>query len=168
MRSGWCRDTAGISGDAAVAWLGPCAVPTVHLVDCEDAAAGAHIAARQMLHVIVEVHEKDLERAVLRQRLLVSMLAELLRGAFGAPVQRDGDDLFVNGRKLTVSIATNSPVSTLVHLGINVDAAGAPVPAIGLNELGISPRRLAERLLEWLAREHAGVRRACRKVRPVE
>jgi len=52
---------------------------------------------------------------------------------------RRGDDIYVNGRKLSISIATVSPVSVKIHIGINVEAKGIPkgVDAIGLKELGI-------------------------------
>lgn len=167
LRSGWLREMTGIEGDLAAAWLGPCDVPTEHLVDLEDARAGAIIRARLMLHIIVEVREKDLERAVLRQRLLAATLAGILCKTYAIQVRRDGDDLFINERKLTVSIATTSPHSTLIHLGVNVDPEGAPVPAIGLKELDIDPLPLVRTLLKDFVAEHSGIRHAVTKVRPV-
>ena len=168
LRSAWAAEISGIQGDVTVAWLGPCSVPTEHLVDLEDAASGAEIRARLMLHFIIEVFENDLERAVLRQRLTVAALGEMLRHEHRITTVRDGDDLFVSGRKLTVSIATSSPVSTLIHLGVNVDPGGAPVPAVGLEELEVDPRPLADALLKRIVDEHNGVRHATSKVRPVQ
>ena len=74
---------------------------------------------------------------MLRQRLLISIIKELLeeRGVF---VVRNGDDLMINGRKLSVSIATKSITSVLIHTGLNIISEGAPVKASGLtSELGI-------------------------------
>lgn len=174
LRSGWAARLAGIEGDVVVAWLGECVVPTEHLVDLEDAAKGEHLKARLMLHLIIEAAGPDLEKAVLWQRLLVSILASLLAEKHGVKVLRDGNDLYVPGakggapsRKLTVSVATTSPVSALIHLGINVDPSGAPVAAIGLAELGIEPKGLGRELLARFTGEHRSIRHACGKVRRV-
>jgi hypothetical protein len=68
----------------------------------------------------------------------MSIIKELLeeRGIF---VVRNGDDLLINDRKLSVSIATKSITSVLIHTGLNILSEGAPVKASGLqSELGIS------------------------------
>lgn len=168
LRSHWILDAFGQFGDAVCAFLGPCEVSTDHLVDLADVREGAIIRARLMLHFIAEWFEADLERTVLRQRLLVALAADLLRDScVAAPVRRSGDDLFVAKRKLSVSIATASPVSTLVHFGINVDPQGAPVSAIGLAELGLEPLAFACELMSRFVAELDGVRRARVKVRGV-
>ena len=52
---------------------------------------------------------------------------------------RKGDDLIVDGGKLSVSIATKSTTSILIHTGLNILSEGAPVKASGLtSELGIT------------------------------
>ena len=53
--------------------------------------------------------------------------AETVHRMSGKLPTRKGDDLFLGEGKLSVSIATASPVSTLIHLGVNEDASGAPV-----------------------------------------
>jgi hypothetical protein len=80
---------------------------------------------------------------------------------------RSGDDLFVHGRKLTVAICTCSPVSLLFHFGVNVDPGGAPVAAIGLEELGIDAKSFALAVIERYARECESIELALRKVRGV-
>ena len=169
LRSHWLRETFGLTGDAIAAFLGPCEVAPQDMVDLDDTLAGGGIRAALMLHFIAEHFDTDLERAVLRQRLLVALACEALREAV-APAHRGaltrrGDDLFVGERKLTVSIATASPVSTLIHLGINVDPAGAPVAAVGLAEMGADATALARNLMKAYARELAGVSAARCKVR---
>jgi len=168
LRSGWIEQRFGISGDAVVAFLGPCKVLTEHLVDREDQRAGATIIAAQMLHLIAEQEPPDISVAVLRQRLLVALTAELLhqRGV-GEGLRRYGDDIFIAERKLTVSIATTSPTTGLIHLGTNVDPTGAPVPAIGLVELGVDSADLATALLDAYVEEMAGAAHAQGKVRTV-
>lgn len=147
LRSHWLNEVANIQGDAIVAFAGPCQVPVEHLVDQKDVRRGVGISAAQMLHFISEQFETDLVKATLRQRLLVCLATEIINSRQQVEVQRQGDDLFVGERKLSVSIATVSPVSTLIHLGLNIDPTGAPVPAIGLAELGLSPPDIAEQIM---------------------
>jgi hypothetical protein len=169
LRSGWIRESFGLQGEALVAWLGPCHVATGDLVDLEDVAAGAEIHAALMLHFLAEHPGDELVVTVCRQRLLVAEAAEILRElAPGIALDRLGDDLYTGNRKLSVSIATRSPVSGLIHFGVNVDPAGAPVPAVGLAELGVDPVAFAGRLLDAYAEEMAGLEQACHKVRGVE
>ena len=125
-----------------------------------------------MLHFIAEHSDGDLERTALRQRLLVACAREALEeGWHLSGFARDGDDLFVTHpgerRKLTVSIATRSKSkgTGLVHLGVNVDPGGAPVPAVGLGELRVEPGRLAEDVMARYSRETASAAHAAGKVR---
>ena len=166
--------SASLVGDSIVAFVGACNVRPECMVDVADLADGCKIASREMLHFIVEHFDADLERAVLRQRLLVSILQQavntrLRENKSDRFVERDGDDLFVGDRKLTVSVATASPVSCLIHLGVNIDARGAPNDAIGLSDL--LPREGLETLttdvmVRYVA-EHESVREARSLVRGV-
>jgi len=167
LRSGWIADTTGIEGDAIVAFVGPGEVPLENMVDMEDVHRGVPIKAAQMLHFLVEHFDTDLARTVLRQRLLVCQAAEILNQTSMRQIRRDGDDLFVGERKLSVSIATASPTSTLIHLGLNIDPAGAPVPAIGLDELGVPAAEVAEQIMPAYVEEMQSIEAAQRKVRGV-
>ena len=80
-------------------------------------------------------------------------------------VERDGNDLWVGRRTLSVSIAAPTGVSVKVHLGINIDAKGAPVAAMGLKDLKLPARHLGLALLERFADDHARLARARSKVR---
>lgn len=166
LRSGWAMERTGFDGDAAVVFLGPCHVATEDLVDMDDAREGATIHAALMAHVIVEHRDCDLRVAVLRQRLLVCILREVLHER-GCDVRRDGDDLFFHDRKLTVSIAAPASGSCLIHLGINVDAAGAPVAAVGLSELGVAPTELLRSVMDRYVEELNTAAHAETKVRQV-
>jgi hypothetical protein len=164
---GWIRKNSKIDGGAAVAWVGPCRVETDDMVDLDDVKAGSYVEAAQMAHIIIEHLNCTMQAAVLRQRLLVCILAEVLRKR-GVQSERDGDDLYVDGRKLTVSIAAPSRGGTcLIHLGINVDPAGSPVPAVGLDELGVPPYELLESVLGNYRSELADAAHAEIKVRAV-
>ena len=136
------------------------------MVDLADVIAGDSIRAASMLHFIVERFDADLEKMVTLQRLLVALAAELLN--HDRPVvRRQGDDLYVGHRKLSVSIATASPVSTLIHFALNIDPTGAPVSAVGLAELAVEPRAFALELMSRFAAEIHEIRVARCKVRAV-
>ncbi len=166
LRSHFIREASGIDTDGFIAFRGACEVRGEDLVDLEDAEEGSVIIAADMLHFIGEHFQCPLREAAYRLRLLAAMAAEVLGELVpGTVAARKGDDLFVGERKLTVAIATVSPVSALFHFGVNIDPAGAPVPAIGLEEIGADPAEFTARLLERYAGEVASVERAVRKVR---
>ncbi len=164
-----------IEGSCLAAFRGPCEVQTDHLVDWEDRMQNDHIAAKEMIHFLGEFFGITLREGVWIQRLIVSQLESILFNQ-GVHLHRSGDDLYVTGKgkekfepgkKLTVSIVTASPVSVLLHLGVNIDATHAPVSAIGLDDLQIDPNALIETVLAWFKQEYSSVERACVKVRPV-
>lgn len=169
LRSHWILEAFGLQGDAIVGFRGPCSVALSEMVDRADIAAGEAIEAAEMLHFIAEHFERDLHRAVLRQRLFICMIGEALQRRPEVPtVTREGDDLYVGGRKLSVSIATVSPVSTLVHVGLNVDPTGAPVAACGLAEWNVDVDHLARELLSAYVEEMSDIHLARCKVRGVQ
>jgi hypothetical protein len=158
----------GIAGDAAVAFIGPCDVEGERLVDLADKRAGEKIKAARMLHFIVEHFGVPLAEAVWRQRLFAAIVSEEVSArAPKASVRREGDDVFAGDGKLTVSIATVSPTSVLVHFGVNVDGSGAPVAVADLQSLGIDARELAPAVLVRYAAEAESARAAACKVKGV-
>ncbi len=162
----WAFRVHGIQGDSLLAFTGPCGVGVEDLADLEDARAGAFIRSRNMLHFVLELFGPALEEAVARQWLMAATCAEVLNVRLKAPrVRRDGNDLYVLKRKLSVSIAAPTGVSVKVHLGLNIDASGAPVPALGLKDLGVGARPLALELMERFAVDHARMEAARSKVR---
>jgi hypothetical protein len=167
LSSRWVSAHAGQAGDTAALFVGRCDVATEDLVDNDDREAGATIVAARMLHVIIMHPGCDLRAAVLRQRLLACILCESL-GRRGIVPERQGDDIFVEQRKLTVSIAAPSGEACLIHLGVNVDPSGAPLDAIGLDELNIGARDLGDELMTRYAQELATAAYAETKVREVD
>jgi len=166
LRAHWILAYAGLAGDAAVAFRGPCSVSLAEMADLED-VDGPGIAADDMVHVIWECFSfPDLLLAVHRQRLLSAQAADVLRELQPElRIDRDGDDLFVGAGKLSVSIATRSPLSALLHLGVNASAGGAPVPTATLAEMGVDPREFGVLLLRRIADEQESMATARAKVR---
>lgn len=168
LRSGWIAKVGGPSGEAALAFIGPCDVAPEHMVDRVDLDAGARIASPRMLHIIIEHPGLGLGHITDRQRLLMALAGEIINRHLGeALIRRDGDDLYLRDRKLSISVATVSPSAGLIHSAFNVRGEGAPVPAIGLQELGLEPREFAELLLDAYGKEIDGAARAAGKVKPV-
>lgn len=166
----WIAARTGEFRSGVVAFRGPCQVATGEMVDLEDRFQNARIEAREMLHFLGEWFEGDLPLAVARQRLLIAGFADLVRDRLppekARELRRSGNDLFFGEAKLSVSIVTATPVSTLFHFGVNIDFAGAPVKAVGLEQLGIDPQELAAATLEAWGREWRSMEKARCKVAP--
>ena len=163
----WVRAHTRQDGDTAALFVGECHVATEDLVDNDDRDAGATIDAARMLQVVLMHPGCELRAGVLRQRLLACILCESLTSR-GVEMDRQGDDVYVEGRKLTVSIAAPSGDDCLIHMGVNVDPTGAPVAAVGLDELGICAHELGDELMTRYAQELATAAYAETKVREVD
>lgn len=158
-----------IMGDSIVAWIGPCDVHIDHMVDGEDVLAGARICGDKMLHFIVEKFDCSLFAAVGLQRLLASLCKDAIQRtasekALAARLRREGDDLYCDNGKLSISIASVSPVNALIHFAVNVINSGTPVQTISLMELGVDPKRLAQELMTSFCHEVLTMQQATQKV----
>lgn len=164
----WIYKNFKIQGDAIVAFCGECEVKLTEMVDIEDVINNEPIYSKNMLSFITEQFNVELVEGVFRQRLLICSIKEALERR-GVKVVRSGDDLFVDGKKLTVSIATKSLTSILIHTGINIDSKGAPVKACGLeNDLKISDiKDFALEVMENYSNEIDDIILASTKVRGV-
>ncbi len=164
----WIYKNFKIQGDAIVAFCGECEVKLTEMVDIEDVINNEPIYSKNMLSFITEQFNVELVEGVFRQRLLICSIKEALERR-GVKIVRSGDDLFVDGKKLTVSIATKSLTSILIHTGINIDSKGAPVKACGLeNDLKISDiKDFALEVMENYSNEIDDIILASTKVRGV-
>ena len=164
----WIYKNFHIQGDAIVAFVGECEVKLSEMVDIEDVINNEPIYSKLMLSFISEQFGIGLTEGVLRQRLLMTVIKELLeeKGVF---VVRNGDDLLTNGAKLSVSIATKSTTSVLIHTGLNILSEGAPVKACGLtSELGIeNVKDFANEIMQRYSEELDDIILAATKVRGV-
>ncbi len=134
----WALDKMGIKGSSVVSWMGPMEIDPLKIIDVED--VGLEIKSDKMIHFIVEHFDcqpTNIKLCYHRQRILVMILKDEL-SKWGVESTRSGDDLFVGTGKLTVSIATISPTSMKIHLGVNITSEGTPedVETVGLLESG--------------------------------
>ncbi len=137
LRPHWIYRQHGLLGDAIVAFFGPAQVDTDKMMDLKDIREKEAIYSPRMLHFIAEHFDTDLEKAIYRQFILTMAIKEELE-LREIQLQRIGDDLYRDRGKLSVSIATSTVVSTIIHTGINVETEGTPVKTIGLKEMGIT------------------------------
>ena len=164
----WIYKNFKLQGDVIVAFIGECEVALTEMVDIEDVINNEPIYSKSMLSFITEQFNVNLVEGVFRQRLLICIIKELLE-ARGIFVVRNGDDLMIDGRKLSVSIATKSTTSILIHTGLNILSEGAPVKASGLtSELGISDiKEFALEVMKRYSEELEDINLASTKVRGV-
>lgn len=166
LRAHWLLDAFGLVGDAMVAFRGRCQVEEAEMADLAD-LDGPGIHADDMLHFVWEMFTAPgLLLATHRQRLLAAQVREALTlAAPDADVRREGDDLYVGAGKLSISIATLSPVSALVHFAVNIAPTGAPVPIACLEDLSVEPATFAADVLRRVASEQLSIEDARAKVR---
>ena len=168
LRSHFAYENFGVQGDVILSFVGPCEVAIQSMVDLEDVARKLPIFSNSMLHFIVEHFDDDLTAMILKQRLLMSLMQEELHDSLDElKIVRRGDDLFWNEFKLSVSIATKSTISTLVHAAININSEGTPLPTKGLSDFGLNPQAFARSVMNRYVAELTGVAWARAKVKPV-
>jgi len=144
LHSHFAYKNFNLLGDSIIAFIGPCNVPTENMVDLEDVQNNKNIFSENMLHFIVEHFDHDLEKMIAYQRLLIDLIIqEMTESHEDLRLKRVGDDIYDDIYKVSVSIATSSPVSCLIHTGINVSSKNTPLPTKGLEDYGLNPHAVA-------------------------
>ncbi len=147
IRPLWALDKLNIKGSSIISWIGPMEIDPLKIIDVED--TGIEIKSDKMIHFIVEHFDSqptNIKLCYHRQRILVMILKDLI-SKWGVQSTRNGDDLFVDGGKLTVSIASISSNSMKIHLGVNITSEGTPkdVKTKGILEIeGINEKNIIE------------------------
>jgi len=163
----WIYKNFNILGDSIVAFVGEVDVDLSEMVDIEDVINNEPIYSKKMLNFIIEQFDISLIGMVCAQRLFISIIKEVLE-EYKVNVLRDGDDLFFDNRKLSVSIATKSITSCLIHTGLNIIREGAPIQASDLTEIGINDiREFAIKVMNKYKNEIESIKDATYKVRGV-
>lgn len=163
----WAYNLADIQSDSIIAFRGGCDVKIEHMIDLEDKKQGDMIFSTDMIHFIIEHFDStDLKLVYARQRLFTAIVREVL-SEYRAGIIRQGDDLFINHKKLTVSIASTSAVSQKIHFGINVvhDYYGS-LKDLGLD--GGDVPALMEKIATSYYNEISDIEKDLRKSRPLD
>jgi len=166
----WIYKNFHIQGDAVVSFIGECEVKLTEMVDIEDVISNSPIYSKKMLHFIVEHFNMPLVEGVLRQRLFVNIAKEAVEAELKkGEIKRDGDDLFFNKGKLSVSIAAKSMNSVLIHFAMNIDSLGTPVHTAGLEtDMNITDcKKIAQKIMLNYCKECEEILNASCKVRGV-
>ncbi|MCD7781427.1 MAG: DUF366 family protein [Methanosphaera sp.] len=136
----WAFQTFGVKDSTIVSWVGPMNIESDNLIDYED--VGLDITGNLMINFIVEhfdTQPANLKLAYHRQRLLVMITRDKLLD-YGIKTTQDGDDIFIDDKKLSVSIATASISSMKMHFALNITTKGTPedVNTSALEDQGMS------------------------------
>ena len=168
LNSVWIQEHAAVAGDCLLSFIGPADVPITNMVDLEDVKNNAPIYSPKMLHFLAYHPEIHLELAVSRQQIFVLLVIEWLQQQIkSARIRRRGNDIYLDERKLSVSIAAPAPQGCCLHFEMNIETAGTPVPTFGLTELGIAPQSAAQILMERYNAELVHISRAQTKVKDI-
>lgn len=140
----WAFQEFGIYGSSIVTWIGPVNITPDNLKDFAD--VGLEIKSNNMVNFICEFFDQqptNMRIAYLRQRLLVMIFREILTEK-GVKTTREGDDIFVDGRKLSISIASVSLSSAKIHFALNLEDKGTPndVETIGLYDIKVDEKQV--------------------------
>lgn len=173
LRSLFGYQDHGVLGDSLIAWQGSCDVSDDHMVDGEDLRANAKIRGGHMLHFIFETFVGNLITGVCWQRLFAAVMRDIIvemaiEKSLALKLKRDGDDLWCEDRKLSISVATVSPASVLFHFAVNVDNVNTPVPTLSLVDLGVDAEQLVQRVFAKWTAEFNSIVAASKKVRWVK
>ncbi len=166
LRSQYAYFEHRILGDSLVAWRGACNVDFNSMLDGEDLLDQSQICGSDMVHFIFEVFERNLFAGVCLQRLFASQVQVVAEKLSSLKLVRQGDDLFLGEGKLSISIATLGPFSTLIHFAVNVSNDGTPVKTACLQDLKIEPRLFMDEVLQFVRDEYANIWDATYKVKP--
>lgn len=136
----WAFCEFGVKDSSVVSWIGSMNILGDNLIDFED--VGVDIKGNLMLHFIVEHFDEQpasLKMAYHRQRMLVMITRDILN-TYKVTTTQDGDDIFIDDGKLSVSIATASISSMKIHFALNITQKGTPsdVKTSALEDVNLS------------------------------
>ena len=176
LRSSFGYLQYGILGDSIISWRGACDIHEDRIVDIEDILNKSEIHSQDMVHFIIELFDQPLSTAVAYQRLFVTLIKDAICQFLSKAPQttsikyyekfeRRGDDLYFENKKINISIATTSPLSSLIHVGVNVSSEGTPVPTMGLNDFNIKPYEFSREVMGCFVKEYISMKKAMCKVK---
>ncbi|MFX0115721.1 MAG: DUF366 family protein [Candidatus Hodarchaeota archaeon] len=172
IRPLWAFEELGIKGDSIICFFGPMQVKSTEMIDLQDIRregklAEILISSDESLNFIIEHFDcqpSNLLIAYHRLRLLVFIAMEVIREKFqGGAWRRDGTDIYLADKKISVGIATISNISMKIHFAINLADSGFPehVNATGLASLGSLERKRIVNLAEEIGNVYSNCIEGC-------
>jgi len=121
----WAREKFSISDDNIVVMIGSMDVKSENMIDWDDLRDHKAIKTDKAVHFLIEHYDSnDIQLAYCRQRIFCVVVKEILQ-KYNVDAERKGSDLYVDGKKLSVSIVTVGEVQK-IHFGINLTTKGTP------------------------------------------
>ncbi len=168
-----------VIGNSVLVFRGGMRLSAKEMLDHKDIIREGHlteflISSDDTLHFIIEefdVQPPNIEIAYYRLRMLCQLLCEFLISRGHSP-DRKGTDIYIDGKKLNVGIASISNISSKIHFGVNIKDTGIPnhVKATSLTNLGIVEQELEEiasNLAKAYIREYSNVKMDICKTKPI-
>jgi hypothetical protein len=168
LTSHWIYKNFNILGDCVVAFVGKCNIIFENMVDLEDLKRKEKIFSKNMLHFIGEFFKSDLEKILLIQRIFAEIVKDEIEKKIDKKILRIGNDLYEKKKKLNISVATLTPISSLFHFGINISSEDTPVETAGLSDYKIEVVSFAKTILKRFKKELEDIKNSVYKVRWVK
>ena len=179
ISSHYVTEKYGIIGESILVFRGGMKLSPKEMVDIKDIIRESHlsnilISSDDSLHFIIEefdIQPPNMEIEYYRLRILTHTIIDILKEK-EIEVERKGTDIFIDGKKLNVGIATVGKSSSKIHFGLNILSTGVPkhVQAVGLLDLGINIdeiQSLAIQIAENYAKEISRIKEDVAKTRTI-
>jgi len=157
LSSQYTANNYDIIGNSILIFRGGMKLSPKEMIDIKDILRESHlneilISSDDSIHLIIEEFDTqppNLEIEYYRLRILTQIVIENLKEE-GIKTKRIGTDIYIEGKKLNVGIATIGVSSGKIHFGINVGNTGFPshVSALGLLEIGIRENQIKDWILK--------------------
>ncbi|OLS32547.1 MAG: hypothetical protein HeimAB125_07710 [Candidatus Heimdallarchaeota archaeon AB_125] len=179
ISSHYAAEKYGVIGESILVFRGGMKLSPKEMVDIKDIIRESHlsnilISSDDSLHFIIEefdIQPPNMEIEYYRLRILTQITIDILKEK-EIEVEKKGTDIFIDGKKLNVGIATVGKSSSKIHFGLNILSTGVPehVQAVGLLDLGINVdeiQSLAIQIAENYAKEISRIKEDVAKTRTI-
>ena len=164
LASRWIYLNHGISGDTVLAFCGPCDVDFKFMADGQDLTNQSSIRSDEMLHFLFEIFDLNHYGGVALQRLFSAIIKDYMEEKTGKKFRRQGDDIFFEDQKLSISVAKSAVASCLIHLALNLTQEGTPVKTCALEDFSLFSKKVATDLGGLFQAEWKDLKSATHKV----
>ena len=167
MKPHWALLEYDLKGDSIVVSRGMLRIEHKYLIDLMDRKRGITLPDGEMLHFIIEHFGDDLEKGILRQSILIGIACNKISHRIkGKRILRWGDDIFDEDRRITLTSATITLVSSKIHLGICI-RSDENTGFVGTEELGIDADELGEVICNQYMADMKRLAEKCWRMRPI-
>ena len=145
IRPLWALEELDVSGNSIIIFRGSMRLEQEEMIDIKDInrekdLADILISGDDCIHFITEIFDEqpgNLKIAYHRLHILAFIVKDILENTLEIKLTKMRTDLYFEGKKINVAIATSSNNSSKIHFGINIVSTGVPdyVDAIGILDI---------------------------------